>query len=136
MTTNSALARKKCTGIERNRHLTLLKHLRKSTLLRLLPALLLGEAIAWGYALLRDGATLKAKAEALRWLIGHRNEIRQRRATVQALRAIEDEVLVSLMTNQIRFDQIIKGPVGQWMNSLTEPLLGWWQRQVISLFRV
>lgn len=119
--------------IERNRHLTLLKHLRKDTLLRLLPALLLGEAIAWGYALLRGVGTLNAKARALRWLITHRDEIRHRRASVQALRTVEDDVLVSRMTSNIRFDQTIKGPLGRWMNRLTEPLLGWWQREVMKI---
>jgi len=114
--------------IERNRHLTLLKHLQWNTLLRLLPALLLGDAIAWAYALLRGPATLIAKAQALAWLVGHLGEVRRRHDATQALRQVEDEVLVGAMTTNIRFDQAISGPLGEKLNRLVEPVLAWWQR--------
>ena len=118
--------------IERNRHLTLLKHLHWKTLLRLLPPLLLGDAIAWGYALLRGRATLMAKAKALGWLVRNIGEVRRRHKAVQALRQVEDEVLVGAMTTNIRFDQTIDGPLGQKLNQLVEPFLAWWQRQIVT----
>ena len=116
--------------IERNRHLTLLKCLRKETLLRLLPALLLGEAIVWTYALLRGRATLAAKARALGWLVRNWHEVRRRRASIQ--REIEDDELVRLMTTSIRFDQTLPGALGHWMNRLIEPLLAWWKGKVLA----
>jgi GT2 family glycosyltransferase len=117
--------------IERNRHLTLLKCLHWGTLLRLLPALLLGEAIAWGYALLHGPATIAAKARAISWLVRHLDDVYCRRAAVQALRQVEDNVLVEAMTTSIRFDQTVDGPLGDWMNRLVEPLLGWWQQRLV-----
>lgn len=124
---------RKMYWIERNRYLTLLKCLRASTLLRLLPTLLLGEAIAWGYALLRGPATLAAKAHSIGWLVGNLSEIRRRRAIVQAQRQVEDEVLVNAMTTTIRFDQTVKGPLGRWMNRMVEPLLGWWRSRLVGV---
>ena len=116
--------------IERNRHLTLLKHLRWRTLLRLFPPLLLGEAIAWGYALRRGPATIVAKARAVAWLLSNIGQVRRRRAAVQRLRQVEDDALVRLMTSTIRFDQTVQEPLGRWMSQLIEPLLAWWQRQM------
>ncbi|MDQ4074976.1 MAG: glycosyltransferase family 2 protein [Chloroflexota bacterium] len=118
--------------IERNRHLTLFKHLRLSTLLRLLPALLLGEAIAWGYALMRGPRTLLAKARALGWLLRHTGEVRRRREAVQILREVEDEGLVASMTTTIRFDQTVPVALGKGMNAVIEPFLRWWSRRVFA----
>jgi GT2 family glycosyltransferase len=122
---------RKMYWIERNRYLTLLKYLRLSTLARLLPALLLGEAIAWGYALLHGAPTLAAKARATGWLLTNISQIRRRRRAMQALRQVEDEALVSLMTTAIRFDQTVPAPLGYLMNRLIEPLLRWWQQRVL-----
>lgn len=114
--------------IERNRHLTWLKCLRKKTLLRLLPALLLGEAIVWTYALLSGPATLFAKARALGWLLRNWHDVLRRRASIR--RKIEDDELVRLMTTDIRFDQTVPGALGRWMNRLIEPMLAWWKRKL------
>ena len=118
--------------IERNRHLTLLKHLQWKTLLYLLPAFLLGDAMAWGYALLRGPATLLAKAKALAWLVNNIADVRRRHAATQALRQVEDDVLVGAMTTHIRFDQAIKGPLGHKLNQLVEPFLTWWQQKLTT----
>lgn len=117
--------------IERNRHLTLLKHLEWKSLLYLLPALLLGDAMAWAYALLRGPATLMAKAKALAWVVSHLGDVRRRHEATQALRQVEDDVLVGAMTTHIRFDQTIKGPLGKKLDQLVEPVLAWWQRQIM-----
>lgn len=118
--------------IERNRHLTLLKHLEWKSLLYLLPAFLLGDAMAWAYALLQGPATLMAKAKALAWVVCNLGDVRRRHEATQALRQVEDHVLVGAMTTHIRFDQTIKGPLGQTLNQLIEPLLAWWQRKIIT----
>lgn len=115
--------------IERNRHLTLLKCLRKETLLRLLPALLLGEAIVWMYALLSGPATLFAKAKALGWLLRNWHDVPRRRASIH--RKIEDDELVRLMTTDIRFDQTVPGALGRCTNRLIEPILAWWKRKLL-----
>lgn len=117
--------------IERNRHLTLLKHLQWKTLLYLLPALLLGDAMAWAYALLRGPETLQAKAKAFAWVVGHLGEIRRRHNTTQTLRRVKDDVLIETMTTHVPLDQTIKGPLGKKLTQLIEPVLAWWQRKII-----
>lgn len=101
--------------IERNRHTTLLKCLQPKTRLKLLPALLLGELIAWGYALLAGPATVAAKGRALWWVLRSWHDI-ERLST-------EDRSIVAQMTTTIRFDQAMPRWIGRILSSLCEPIL-------------
>ncbi len=62
-----ALTPRKIGWLERNRYRMLGKHLSWRSLVALAPALLLGEAITWGYAALRGPQATRAKAEATLW---------------------------------------------------------------------
>lgn len=101
--------------IERNRQTTLLKCLQPKTRLKLLPALLLGEGIAWGYALLHGRATLAAKGRALWWLMRSWHKIERPTA--------DDRPIVAQMTTRIRFDQAMPGWIGRILCSLCESFL-------------
>jgi GT2 family glycosyltransferase len=100
--------------LERNRHLVLLKNLRGRTLLALLPALLAGDVMMWTYAALRGRAFLGAKVRAWRWLITHRDLVREGRARIAAARRCGDPVLLRLMTPRLSDRQVLgANPVAQ-----------------------
>lgn len=101
--------------LERNRLTTLLKCLQVSTLARLLPALLLGEIITLGFALLKGPATLSAKLRA--WAA-----VFQLRRSIESL-ATSDKLIVSQMTTRIRFDQTLPKLLARPLSALCEPLL-------------
>lgn len=79
--------------LERNRLLTLLKLLSARTLALSMPALLLTEAMAWGYAALRGPAYLAAKGRGWWWLLRHPRAVLGKRRAAQRLRRIGDAEL-------------------------------------------
>ncbi|MGB1249176.1 MAG: glycosyltransferase family 2 protein [Candidatus Promineifilaceae bacterium] len=101
--------------IERNRQITLLKCLRRNTLLILLPSLLFGELIAWGYAILNGPATALAKARALWWILRFGWEIERIEGS--------DRQIVSQMVTRINFHQAMPPHIGQRLSQLCEPFL-------------
>jgi len=74
--------------LERNRALMLLTHLDGEALLRLAPALLLAEAVSWGYNLLRGPRHWPAKPRAYAWLWRHRRAVAARRRPHPRARAL------------------------------------------------
>ena len=95
----------KLFNMERNRYLILLKHLRRETLLRLLPGLLLTELLVWVYAALNGPAGLRKKAASWGWLWANREHVRQLRRETQERRERPDEELVDEMDVGIPLDQ-------------------------------
>lgn len=95
--------------LERNRLLLLLKHLRPGTLAALLPALLAGEFLTGGFALLRGPGYVAAKLRAWGWIARNRGRIRAGRARVQALRRVPDSQLLALLTPVLPGDQLLGG---------------------------
>lgn len=80
--------------LERNRLTMLLTHLRRISLLALLPMLLLTESMLWGFALMRGPSFLSSKARSYAWLWRTRRQRASRRQDIQALRVRGDvEVL-------------------------------------------
>lgn len=65
--------------LERNRYLSLFSLMSWSILLLMLPALMFGEAMAWGYCLARGKQALRAKGRAWLDVIKNLSWIRQRR---------------------------------------------------------
>ena len=92
------LGAEKMFYLERNRMQMLLKCYRVRTLFLLAPALILGECAAWAYAALQGPAHLRAKANAVRWVLRHRRDIWQRRRTVQKSRVRGDCALLAHAT--------------------------------------
>ncbi len=76
--------------LERNRYVMLLKNLYWRTLWLLVPALILAEIIAWGYAILQGRGHMQAKLRAYQSLWQHREEVLARRRNVQAYRQVSD----------------------------------------------
>jgi hypothetical protein len=107
---------------ERNRYAMLLKTFRWPTLLAMVPALALGEMVAWGFVLLREpqrgGDKLRAYAGiARRW----RQLMHDRRQT-QALRHLRDRDLLRLCTYRLDYGQVVSGPLGRMAGLVLDPL--------------
>lgn len=107
---------------ERNRYLVLLKHLRWTTLISLLPVLLLGEVVTWGYVLLREPHRVANKLRAYAWVAAHWSEIMQARRRVQAMRRVPDRELLSACTWRLAFEQTGEGAVTQAAHLAFDPL--------------
>jgi GT2 family glycosyltransferase len=93
--------------LERNRYLVLAKNLHMRALLRLAPALLVGELMMWTYAARHGPAFLGAKVRAWRWLICHRDRVRRRWAEIDAIRRCGDRVPLALMTPRLPDRQVL-----------------------------
>lgn len=96
---------------ERNRYLMLLKNLKWSSLMLLLPALLLAEVIAWGFVLWRDRAHLGNKVQAYRWVLANWPTIMLKREATQRLRQVSDRQLLRHADFRLAYDQAAQGVV-------------------------
>jgi GT2 family glycosyltransferase len=90
---------------ERNRYLMLAKLLKWRTLLLLVPALLMGEMVSWGFVLLRERGSIGNKLRAYGWIIRHWRLVRQRRRDVQACRRIPDGELLRVFEPHLDITQ-------------------------------
>lgn len=87
--------------LERNRHLMLLKNLRRSTYLRALPGLLLAEVVTWGFTLIKGPRFWGVKPRVYSWLWRHRAEIRRARSPLGS-----DRDTLAGMTYRLDFGQL------------------------------
>jgi GT2 family glycosyltransferase len=92
--------------LERNRWSMLLAYLHRSTLLMLLPVLLVTEWLMWGYCLLRGWSFMQAKAASYRWVFQHRSQIAQRRRFAESLRLLSDWQLIGRLRWTYAWDQL------------------------------
>ena len=106
---------------ERNRYLMLLKSLRWPTLLALLPALMLAEAVTWGFVLLREPGRWRNKLRAYAWILRHRREIAGVRQATQSLRRTRDRDLLRTCTWRLAFEQPVSGVLGTLAHALFDP---------------
>ena len=90
---------------ERNRYLMLLKGLRWPTLLVMLPALLLGEIVTWGFVLLNDRPRWRNKLRAYGYVVRHWPAIMAERRRVQAQRGAADQTLLRQTTHHLAYEQ-------------------------------
>lgn len=126
---------RKCFYQERNRYLALLKTLRWRTLLVMLPLLLLSEVIAWGYAALHTPAHLRGKLASYGWLIGNWWYVLQVRRRTQALRRVDDHVLLVRFSTELNFTRTTNPFLGRLLHAMVNPivgLLGQWVRTVVT----
>jgi GT2 family glycosyltransferase len=108
---------------ERNRYYSLLKTFRWRTLLALLPSLIIGEFIAWGYAFMRGPAHLWSKFRTYLWILMHLGEIKRARENVQSLRSVDDRVILDRFGYQLNFNQTTAPWLAKAMDRLVNPLL-------------
>lgn len=84
------LSPEKTRILERNRYQMLAKNLSGWMMLALVPTLLIGELVTWGWAAMRGPRHLWAKLLAMLWVLGHMLELCPVRHATQALRRIPD----------------------------------------------
>lgn len=116
---------------ERNRYITLLKLYRWPTLLLLLPSLLLGEVVSWGFTLLRDRARWTNKLRAYAHVVRHRHQILARRRRAQATRRVPDRALLQATVAHLEFEQTGDGFVARAAHLLFNPLF-YLQRKLLG----
>lgn len=107
---------------ERNRYLMLLKILKWPTLFVLLPALLLGEVISWGFVLYNDRAHFKNKLRAYAWVINNWSKIMRKRRAVQRCREVNDRELLHRTTHKLEFHQAAAGVTAKLAAFLFNPV--------------
>jgi hypothetical protein len=107
---------------ERNRALMILKAFRWRTLLVLAPALALGEAVTWGYLLLRERRQAVQKLQAYGWIVAHRRLILESRRRTQALRRVADRDLLRALTHRLAYEQTGSGAAPRLAHAFFDPL--------------
>lgn len=108
--------------LERNRYVMLCKNLYWRTLWLLLPALILAEVIAWGYAMLQGKAHMRAKLRAYQSLWTLREEVMERRRTVQAYRQVSDRDILRHCTYRPSYNLAYAGRIAELAGAVFNPL--------------
>lgn len=102
----SSYSQAKAFYLDRNRHLMLLKNLPGAICLRMLPGLLLGEIVTWGFLLLKGRSFWSVKPRVYRWLWTNRRAIRTARKAARAQPRYNDRELVERMSYRLEFRQL------------------------------
>ncbi len=119
---------------ERNRYLMLLKCLRWSTLIVLLPALVLAEVVTWGFVFLRERRRLSNKLRAYAWIVSHWGEVMRSRRQVQALRQIRDRDLIAKCVYWLAYEQVDNGFFGRLSHLVFDPLFLAFHKVALVIF--
>ncbi len=114
--------RRKIFFQERNRYRMLLKIFRWRTLLALLPALLLAEAVTWGFVLIREPRRLGNKLDAYAVTLGSWADLRKARSGTQLTREIHDRDLLESNVYKLGFEQIGEECLARLAHFVFDPL--------------
>jgi GT2 family glycosyltransferase len=117
------LSPRKCFYQERNRYLTLLRTFRWPTLLVLLPALLLSEAIVWGYLLSRGPRTMWAKLTSYAAFIRALPQVIRQRQSLQMLRRVTDREILKTFGHRLTLAQTASPWVQRTAEWVINPVL-------------
>ena len=106
----------------RNRAILLLKHWRWTTLLVLLPALLVAELLDLGQSALIAPFGLRAKLKAYLWVATHISDIMAARREVQHMRTARDWELLESCTSQVSLLELFGGNLMHFILAVTNGL--------------
>lgn len=90
---------------ERGRYVMLAKNLRVGTLAALAPALLVAEAVSWGFVATTRGARARGKLDAYAWVARNGARLWRKHRDVQKLRRARDHDVLAATTPTIDFAQ-------------------------------
>jgi len=107
--------------LDRNRHLMLLKNLRRATYIRALPALLLGEIITGGFLLLQGPRYWAVKPRVYRWLWVQRATIRATHCSMWRARTQDDRAILGRMTYRLEFEQLASRALAEMASFVFHP---------------
>ncbi len=109
-----AYSPRKAFYIERNRYLMLLQNITPRTLLALLPGLLLGEVVTWGFLLLKGPRYWAVKGRVYRSLWQQRRRLTRRQQRSQE----RERAIIGQLTYRLEFAQI----ASPWLAALAGAL--------------
>jgi GT2 family glycosyltransferase len=121
--------------IEAHRYAVLFKTFKLRTLLILSPALLLIDLVTLVYLTTRGPAFLLAKLRSYMWLLRHARSILHSRRRAQALRAVTDWHIVSVLTDQIPYEQLAPGWVAEIAHILVDPWFRMYRQLGLAVIR-
>ena len=103
--------------LERNRWSMLLAYLHRSTLVLLLPVLVVTEMLMWIFCLLRGRQFIRAKARSYQWVFRHREQAAERHRLAKSLRLRSDWQLLKRLHWRYAWGQFValgreRGPRG------------------------
>lgn len=107
---------------ERNRYLLLLKNFKSSTLLAMLPALILAEIVSWSFSLAFDRKNIVNKWLAYKWIIDKRKTIKKMRQEMAGLRRKPDKTVLTRCTHKIPFEQVMESPFHAIAHCCLDPI--------------
>jgi GT2 family glycosyltransferase len=118
----------KCFLEERNRFLSWLKVFRWSSLIALLPAMILGEVLTWGYVLMRGPAYVRSKIKSYLWIARNWRQVAEARHRTQALRRVQDKQILSLLSHKLTLTGIVSQRVAAVLEAFIHLPLFLWAR--------
>jgi GT2 family glycosyltransferase len=116
---------------ERNRYLMLLQLYKWPTLILLLPAWLLAEAVTWGFVLTRDRKNWTNKFKAYTGVFTHWPAVMAKRCINQAQRKVPDRVLLQQTTSALDFGQVSQSATSRLAALVFNPLF--WLLRTLTL---
>lgn len=121
--------------LDRNRHLMLLKNLSRSTYTRLLPGLLQGELVTWGFLLIKGPRFWGVKLRVYRALWAGRAAIRAARRAARRQRSQPDRAPMGNLTHRLEFGQLAHRALAAAAGMVFHPAF-WAARQLFARGRV
>lgn len=115
--------------LDRNRHLMLLKNLSAPTWRRMLPGLLLGELVTWGFLLIKGPRFWGVKPRVYGWLWARRAAIRAGRP---AQPSAAERALLGRLAYRLEFEQLANRALARLAGALFHPAFRFARRALIA----
>lgn len=123
---------KKWGWVEAHRYAVLLKVFSLRTVVILLPALLIIDLLTFAYLAWRGPIFIGAKLRSYGWLARHAGSIRTSRRRAQAFRELTDRQVLSVLADEIPYEQLASPPVAALAHRLIDPWFRSYRRLALS----
>ncbi len=121
--------------IEAQRYAILLKVFRFRTLLVLLPALIAIDIVTFAFLATRGPAFVSAKLRSYAWVACHATTILTNRRRAQAVRGLSDHQILSVLTDQLPYEQLASPGLALIAHALVDPWFRLYRRLSLALIR-
>jgi GT2 family glycosyltransferase len=121
--------------IEGHRYAVLLKTFSARTLLVLLPALVTMDVVTFAYLATRGPGFVAAKLRSYGWVARHFSAILRARRQAQSVRRLTDRQILSLLTDEIPYEQLTAGWLAQVCSWLIDPWFRVYRRFSLAIIR-
>lgn len=117
--------------LDRNRHVMLLKNVEPATYRCMLPGLLLGEMITWGFNVLQGPRYWGVKPRVYRWLWRERHTLSATRRHMRARRRHSEPQVVQGFTHRLEFEQLAGKHISRMAALIFHPAF-WMARRLFA----